>query len=269
MCQPVSRARITLTIAAAVSTFAGCQTPAGPQGSKLGPPAIRRRELAREEVAEASMTEHRLRSASALETARGEIDGDRTVKLDWRPAFSSDFFSVPVNAAQSDEIPDFQISLGALFGGGADATGNLVGIEGEIPFLDNFSVAAQLLRYEYHFEEDDDEFTAEEDGDGIGIGAEARWFPRRSLDGFYIGAGVGVYPFTDWEFTETNTRTGQVVDFEDGDDVAIESHGTLGWMFRIGRHVALTPVFTFGTYITDSPESGPYAGLGLRVSVGF
>jgi len=153
-----------------------------------------------------------------------------------------------------------QAGFGAEFGVGPDAVGSLITVEAEFPVGDKISVAGRFLSYDYSFDDGD----TEEDGDGRGLGGEFRFYPQEALKGFYVGAGAGF--FFDASY-ETRNSLGFVT--ETGDSSTFAPYGAVGYTFRFGKTFALTPTFIIGTYVSDSPESGPFAGLGLRATFGW
>jgi len=166
-------------------------------------------------------------------------------------------------ARTAGEVPVSQIGVGAEFGAGADATGALFHGEWEFALGERLALAARLLHFTYTWEGEGD-FTddAEEDGEGTGVGAEVRFYPRRAFDGFYVGAGIGLFPIAEWEYTDGSLR-------EEGDDVSFAGHASLGYCIRTGRSFAITPTLIIGSYVSDSPESGPFGGLGLSFNFGL
>ena len=158
-----------------------------------------------------------------------------------------------------EELPDWQLSVGGAGGGGAEAAGYLVAVEGEYKVAEKFTVLGQLRHYGYEWDDDTDK----EEGSGTGIGAEARWYPTQAMNGYWLGAGLGVYPSASWDYYENGRKT------DSDDEVVAEFHASTGWTFRFGKAIGLTPFFTVGSYASSSPESGPYAGIGLMLNIGF
>ena len=183
--------------------------------------------------------------------------------------------TIPVAMAQSD-LPTSQISIGGEFGLGAavgedEAEGSLVTLEWEFKLAKSTTLAARLMAFDYEWNNDEFPFREEEDGDGIGIGAEIRWYlTKEAFAGFWLAGGLGLFD-GDWVFQEDVTGDGNFDSFarEEGDDLAVEAHFGLGYTFRFGRRFALAPTFIIGNYESDSPETGVYAGLGLRFSFGI
>jgi hypothetical protein len=121
------------------------------------------------------------------------------------------------------------------------------------------TIAPRIMSYNYSWEDES------EDGDGTGIGAELRFYPREDRSGFYIGGGLGWFLNNSWEYTDANSP----INNESGDSAAFTVYAGTGYMFRIGQRFVIGPTAILGSYISDSPESGPYAGIGIRFGVNF
>lgn len=159
------------------------------------------------------------------------------------------------------ERPRFRLSTGIEAGVGADSSGSLFAVEGEIPLGSKLTIAPRIMSYDYSWE---DEFEFE-DGEGTGIGAELRFYPREDRSGFYIGGGLGWFFDNSWEYTDVNFPSNN----ESGDKAAFTAYAGTGYMFRIGQRFVIGPTAALGSYISDSPESGPYAAIGIRFGVNF
>jgi hypothetical protein len=144
-----------------------------------------------------------------------------------------------------------------------ESSGTLASAEVEFPTSEHSTITGRILSYDYEWEEDEDFNPDEEEGSGTGFAFEYRYYPKQVMDGFYIGAGLGLFPVADWEFRENGVVT------ETGDSLSSTVYGSMGYAIRAGEHFTITPTFAAGSYISDSPESGPYAGLGIRFSFGF
>jgi hypothetical protein len=166
-------------------------------------------------------------------------------------------------SAPAGDRPSARVAAGIEVGAGGDSVGSIVTVEGESPLGDKISIAPRVMRYDYSWEGEGD-FTdnAEEDGDGVGIGAEIRFYPQNVLDGFYVGAGAAVFPASDWEYRDGST-------VETGDDTSFTAYGSAGYMFNLGERFFIGPTAIVGSYVSDSPESGFYGGVGLRFGINF
>ncbi|MBK8974362.1 MAG: hypothetical protein IPM29_00390 [Planctomycetes bacterium] len=100
---------------------------------------------------------------------------------------------------------------------------------------------------------------ADETGHRTGVGVEARCYPEQSLDGFYVGAGV--FPPTSWDCQDGGYE-------ESGDETAFAVDGSAGYIWMLGDKFSLRPTAIGGSYHTDFPESGAFAGLGVRFGLG-
>lgn len=142
-------------------------------------------------------------------------------------------------------------------------------------FEKGLAVYARLSYYQYEYDDGDSlapgNFHEEEEGSGFGLGGEVRWYVKeRAFDGFYIGAGLGLYPAADWENKEDVNGDGvfQPIEIDDGTDVSFEIHGTLGYTIRIETRVGITPAIVFGHYTGDAGP-GPFIGAGIQGSIAF
>ncbi|MCZ6688814.1 MAG: hypothetical protein O7H41_04340 [Planctomycetota bacterium] len=167
-----------------------------------------------------------------------------------------------------DPVTRFQVSVRGEVGGGGDGVGSISGVEFEIRLPKGFSVAPMYLYYQYTYDEDGG--PDEEEGYGGGPGVEFRWYATRdAFRGFYLGMGASLL-FGHWEGDYDETGDGTAESHEEDDEVSIEVHSSLGYTFRIGPHFAISPTLIVGDYITSADEgSGVFAGVGLRLSVGF
>lgn len=180
------------------------------------------------------------------------------------PAIRAPLAQAPApSTPPNDAGPRARVSAGIEVGAGAGSFGSLFAVEGEIPVGERIAIVPRILSYSYSWEGEGD-FTddAEEDGDGTGFGAEVRFYPKKVLEGFYVGAGAGVFPLSDWEYRDGGT-------VETGDSASFTAYGATGYMFEVGDRFSFGPTAILGSYVSDSPESGVYGGVGIRFGINF
>ncbi|MCI0342040.1 MAG: hypothetical protein L0216_13000, partial [Planctomycetales bacterium] len=169
-----------------------------------------------------------------------------------------------------------QGGLGFVWGGVADASGYLFEGEAEFRVAKPLGLAAALVHYGYEWGNGErlapGVRAEEEEGEGYGLGAELRWYTSgRAFGGFYLGAGVSAFPFARWTSRQDDDLSGVYEEDEirRGRDAVYDVHAALGFTWRPHKGFALSPNVIFGNFFSRSPDSGLYAGVGLRGSLGF
>ena len=157
--------------------------------------------------------------------------------------------------------------IGAGFEAGSDfdaSSGTITHVEAEFALNEHVTVAGRLMHYAYQWSEEESYYYGEEEeGSGVGLAAEFRYYPKHAYEAFYLGVGLGIFPITEWE----STQNGHVTDR--GDEMAFAAYGSMGYAIPIAQNITLTPTLILGSYESDSPESGVYGGIGLRLAFGF
>lgn len=164
-----------------------------------------------------------------------------------------------INVPVGETSASWQLGGGAEFGGDGDSDGTVIHAEAEFVLADNLTVAGRLLAYDYEYE--DEEFGEFEEGSGEGLGAEIRYYPKSALDGFYIGAGIGVYPTAEYDYREPGFT-------ESDDGTSVDLHAAVGYAFRMERF-SITPTLILGNYSGVTREVGGFGGIGLRLGYAF
>lgn len=165
--------------------------------------------------------------------------------------------------ATEGDGPRARISAGVEVGAAAGSSASLVAVEGELAVGNHLAVVPRLVHYNYSWEGEGD-FTDEatEKGDGTGAGVELRFYPKQALDGIYVGLGAAAFPVNDWEYRDGSYR-------EAGDSTTFTVYASGGYMIRLGEHFSLGPTALVGSFLSDSPETGVFAGIGLRFGIDF
>lgn len=109
-----------------------------------------------------------------------------------------------------------------------------------IPKLSVFG-RGTFLKYKF------DDNVYEEDGKGTGIGLGVRFYPGgQGMSGFYVGGVIGTFA-SKWDFKDDKGTAAQTQG--EGDSFAIQWGAEVGYRFKLGQHVTLTPAFNLGSWI--------------------
>ena len=167
-----------------------------------------------------------------------------------------------------------QISLRAEAGGSGLSVGSIFAVEAEFGFKSGLSLAPMIVTYQYSYEDDGECWEEEETGSGAGLGFEFRWYvTRRAFHGFYLGTGAAIFFVAEWEWSETDglcSGPPYTTLEEDGDETAYAIWSAIGYTFRAGPVIGISPTFIAGWSGSDAEEGlGPFAGIGVRFSVAF
>jgi hypothetical protein len=176
-------------------------------------------------------------------------------------------------AAPADFEPSPELSLDV---GGAiaqDSEALLGGLGLAFPVAEHWTLGLRVTAYDFELKESGtlevDGFVLDASqtttGQGLGGGPELRFYPRRALDGFWLGLGLLYFPFTDFESVgEARERTSGMVFTQElePDEIDFVPYGALGWTLRTGGP------FSIGLHLSAGTAAGEAFGT-LGVQLGF
>lgn len=155
---------------------------------------------------------------------------------------------------------DAVVTVGAMGMAGPDLTAAAGYGEYEQAVTDKLTVVARAGYLSYAYDDD----VYQEDGQGPGVNAGVRFYPRRALHGFYVGAHLGLWQ-TEWDWKDD---VGQTYESRgDGDSTAAEVDAVVG--FRFGERVQINPSLQIGQFLNDDSELGFYGIVGVAVGFGL
>lgn len=169
--------------------------------------------------------------------------------------------------------PELSVGIG---GGAGEEAESFVGELGlDIPLDEHWTLGPRLSAYSFEADQSGSasfagntfEGSQSTNGSGAGFGGEARFYPKRALDGFWIGAGALYFPIAEVESQGTgrHAATGAAVSAElAAEEIDFIGFAGVGWTFRTAGPTSWSAEIDAG-----SAGGEAFAALLLRVGFGF